>query len=667
MKKDTKISLKKILLIAGLSASSILSYAQYAYNYLKAADDYYRKGDYFSAAQYYEKYLNGKTSGGSASYNPYNAAGKPKDKQVKNVSREDIVYKTGESYQLLNNYVKAEPFFKEATAASSRFPLARYWYAKSLKANSKFEEAETEFNTFLQEYTTDDNFKQDASKELKNLQFRSAELKKNDLALYSINKMGMNKAATSAPAKEGSVMVFSSTRPLDSGSSKSPYINRLYEGDFSGSSANKLDVPQGKDEHLEGATFTADGNKMFVTKWSMKDNKKAAAIYMATKQSEGKWSDPVMLDNNVNTAGYNSQQPFLTADGSTLYYSSNKPGGTGGFDIWMAPIGSDGKPGASVNLGSTVNSTFDEYAPYYHEGSKSLVFSGNGRIGLGGFDFFVTKNVDGNWQEPVNMGYPINSVKDEIYLMSTSQKYLTDTFYFSSDRASECCLEMFAANKMRAKKRVSGIIIDCLTGRPMSRVTISMVEDPYNNATIPNPTTTASGKYEILLDEYQPFRIKAEAPGYIPKEIVINRVSQEDTLINETVCLEQPGKKPFEAENKPVVIENIYFDYDSSTLKPESFPVLDSVTGLMQRYPTMVIEVSGHTDSKGSVEHNRKLSNDRAKAFVDYVASKGVDASRMKYKGYGATRPIAPNNINGKDNPEGRAKNRRTEIKVLNY
>lgn len=662
------ISLKKYFLAAFLVISTLYSHAQFAYNYLKAADSYFNKGDYYSAAQYYEKYLNGAKGSSSESYNPYNAAGKPKDKQIKGITKEEVSYKAGESYQLLNNYVKAESFFKDATAAnSSKLPLARYWYAKSLKSNSKFDEAETEFGTFLKDYTTDDNFKADANRELSNLQFRSSQLKKTDLKAYLINKMAVNVSpgATSAPSINGGSLFFSSTR-LDEGvtDTKAAYFNKIYEGSISGSGATKIKISQENDEHFEGTTFSPDGNKMYVTKWKIKDNKKSAFIYTSTKENDG-WSALVKLDGDINIDGYSSQQPSLSSDGKVLYYSSNKPGGIGGYDLWASPV-SNGKVGTSENLGSKVNSPFDEYAPYYYSPGKALIFSSNGRVGMGGFDFYQTKGSGSEWAEPVNLGYPVNSVKDDIYLVSTGRKYLMDTFFFSSDRNSDCCLELFAANKIRTKKRVTGVIINCLTGKPLPDVKVTVTQDEYNNVTISNNTTDEQGRYVVLLDEYQPFKLKAERDGFLAKEIVVTKISKIDTLISTKSCLEPP-EKPFVAENKPVIIDNIYFDFDSATLKAESFPVLDSVVGLMERYPTMAIEVSGYTDSKGGPAYNQKLSEARAKAFVDYVSGKGIEASRMTSRGYGSSRPLAPNTINGKDNPAGREKNRRTEIKVVHY
>ena len=385
MKTYTTISVKKYILTCVVIFCGLSSFAQYAVDYLKAADNYFKNGDYYNAAVNYTKYLDGAKGKGSESFSPYNAAGKPKQKKGLIVTREEISYKAGESYQLLNNYVKAEPFFKEAVNNLEKLPLARYWYAKSLKSNSKFEDAETEFNKFLGEYTANDVYKDEATRELKNLQFRSTQLKKSDLKAYFINKMGVNSVGgTSAPAIVGNNFFFSSTRPENEGDAKGAYTNKIYQSDLSGTGVNKLNLSQGKNEHLEATTFSPDGNKMYVTRWSLTSDKKSSAIYVSTKQNDS-WSDLVKLGSDINVDGYNSHQPSISGDGNTLYYSSNKPGGSGSYDIWMATF-ENGKIGTSVNLGPAINTSFDEYAPHYFTPGKSLVFSSNGRVGMGGFD-----------------------------------------------------------------------------------------------------------------------------------------------------------------------------------------------------------------------------------------------------------------------------------------
>ncbi len=654
------------LLIGILSISFTNLNAQFVNNYAKAGDDFYQKGDYFSAAVNYEKFLNGaKEKTNQDGYDPYTVTKGSKGDKIKAANRNEIVFKTGESYRMLNNPVKAESFYQEAIKFEGKYPLARYWYAKSLRANSKFDEAETEFNGFIKEYGSEDNFKTDADNELKSLQFRHSQLQKTDLDLYKVDKMALNTGgANSAPTISNNSITFNSTRSDNSGG-KNPYINKIFQTSLSNSGeVVKLEISQGSDEHFERPSFTEDGQKMYVTSWRLSDNKKVASIYVSNMKN-GKWTDPVLLDGSINTSGYSSQQPNVTTDGKFLYFASDKPGGYGKMDLYIAPIGDDGKVGEGTNLGSIINTADDDVAPYYFGTTGTLIFSSNGRVGMGGLDFFQAKGSQTTWEQPENMGYPINSVKNDIYLVSASGKYLLDTVFFSSDRSSDCCLELFSASKIRPKRIIAGKIIDCLTAAAMPNATIKAF-DPANENLLSSVQTDATGRYSISVEDDQSVKLLAEADGYNAKEIDLKKTAPADTLVNVAVCLEPP-EKPFEAENKPVVIDNIYFDFNEAILKPESFQVLDSVVGLMERYPTMVIEVSGHTDSKGTVEHNLNLSEARARAFADYVISKGIASTRLETKGYGESKPIAPNEINGKDNPEGRDKNRRTEIKVLHY
>jgi OmpA-OmpF porin, OOP family len=659
----------KVALSFSMIVAAMAAHAQSSNDYLRAAEDFFSKGDYYSAARYYERVLSGKTDSAGFQFSPY-VAQRPatSSKPVKGASRHQIVYKTAESYRLINNPVKSEPYYQEAVAYGAEYPLARYYYAQSLKANSKFEDAEREFNQFISE-TADGEAKADAQKELQNLAFINAQLKKRDLKYYTVNKLSGNinpHGANYAPALMDKTLVFTSTRK-DSNDKKAPYINRLYwtTVEDNGTNVQLMDVKQERDVHQGVSTFTPDGTMMFLTKWNGKSVSRLAEIYQSTRRGD-KWSEPQLVGGDINVAGYSSQEPSVSPDGKYLYYSSNKPGGSGKFDIWVAPI-ENGTIGTSMNLGSPVNSGDDERAPYYYQQGQSLIFSTDGRIGMGGFDFFQSKGTVGAWQTPVNLGYPVNSIKNDLYLVSTGEKNILDNVYLSSDRASECCLEMFALNKIRPKRTVSGLIVDCASSAPLANVNVDFID--AKGTTMTTRKTDANGRYEIVLDEFQPLRAVASLEGYHSKELSFNAPADEfdETMTNPSLCIDKIPPPPIEV-NKPIVMENVYYDFNKATLKPESFPSLDSLVSLLNFYPKMVIEIGAHTDSKGSDQYNMTLSDKRARSVVEYLISKGIDPSRLQSKGYGETMPIAPNTLeNGKDNPEGRAKNRRTEFKVLSY
>ena len=322
-------------------------------------------------------------------------------------------------------------------------------------------------------------------------------------------------------------------------------------------------------------------------------------------------------------------------------------------------------PGTPVNMGDAVNTIFDEQAPSYHAASKSLVFSSNGRVGMGGFDFFISKGTIGNFKEAENMGYPVNSVRDDLYFISRgTEKNILDDVVLSSDRDASCCLELFTLKKEMVARQIAGMVVSCDDKKPLQGATVSFI-NPENNSTVLVKTTGADGTYSLTLDDFQPLKAVAMLNGYEEGSIQFNTPGDPEAikLDNPAICLKKIEFQPVETVE---VLENIYFDYDKAVLKAESFPTLDGLAAKLIRNPDVVIELSGHTDSKGKDAYNLKLSQARAQSCVDYLISKGVKPEQLEAKGYGETMPVEPNTkADGSDNPDGRAKNRRIEFKVL--
>ncbi|SFE06394.1 Outer membrane protein OmpA [Chitinophaga sp. CF118] len=589
--------MKNIFLTIVLFSLVVAGKAQFAYDYLKAADYYYKNADYSSAAQYYEKYLAGNRSIVSHTvYKPYTTQASTKKTQVAVSNEQQAIYRLAESYRLLNDYGKSVPWYEEALEFDkTRFPLAPYYYAVALRALARYDVAEKAFDYFLQSYMTEDVYRESATRELQNLRFILQQLRRPDLSLYSVEKgpAVLNpQGANYAPVWLGdSLLLFTSTRPDNSGSKKHVFTNRIYGAAYTNGqpdTVTRISVPQPKDAEQGVISITQDGNVLFLTRWLTQNGKKTSAIY-SSRKNDGKWSEPALLDTVVNTPGYSAQQPFVSPDGKRLFYASDRPGGQGGFDLWSAELTAEGSPFSVKNLGPVLNTSRNEQAPYFHTASGVLVFSTDGRVGMGGFDFFYSKDSANSWQEPVNFGYPVNSVKDDLYFNSKGNKEnILETVWLSSDRDASCCLELFALKK-----------------------------------SIPVPPP----------------------PPPTPPVVVMVTPPPPDV---------------------PTVLDNVYYDFSQSYLQPASYPALDKLAAMLQQNPDLIIELSAHTDSKGKEELNQRLSEARAKSCVDYLVSKGIDAARLQYKGYAASRPIAPNQkADGSDNPEGRAMNRRTEFKVV--
>lgn len=627
---------------------------------IKAADQYYSQGDYYSAAQLYEKVLNGEPAK-KAAFNPY-TNNKVKAVTASPEQKANAQYKLAESYYQLHQYAKAEPHFKAASDAGN--PAAAYYYAKSLQFNGKSSEAEAAFNKFLGMPGADAAMKADAGRQVSNMGYAKSQMARTDLARYSVSKAGINaEGATYAPAISNGQLVFTSTRPDAAYNNENPNTNKLYKT-ADGSKAELLGLPADKDMEQGIASF--NGNRMYYTKWQLVNGKKQAGIYMAENTGTG-FSAPVKLGASVNAEGANSRQPFVTTDGKWLLFSSDMQGGAGQKDIWAVALDGSGNPtGSPVNLKS-INTPGNDEAPFYHQASKTLVFSSDGITGMGGYDLFTARGeIGGNMQQPVNMGYPVNSVKDDIYYTSNDPKSLWNNAYFSSDRNSECCLDLYAFNKQRVKKNISGSVVDCSDGKPVPGVSV-VAKDTKGN-TVYSGNTDASGKFSFLMDEFVSVSTSLNAGGYEAANLSMNIAADDEleAFSAAPLCINKEKPKPVEV-NKAIVLKNVLYDFGKSTLSKSSYPVFDSLARLMNEYPGMKVEISAHTDDVGTESDNQKLSERRAESCVAYLAGKGISRERIVAKGYGETMPVAPNMVEGKDNPEGRKLNRRTELKVLNY
>lgn len=584
--------MKKVFLtVIGLAAMQLV-WAQHKVSYLKAADSYYKQADYYSASMYYEKYLAVNTKvAAKEGYSPYTAPGGT-TKPAPSADEVLAAYQLGDSYRHLHDHEKAAPLFAKVVAAdSTRFPLAAYYYGESLRSLARYDAAESAFKDFLSRYDKKDAYSTAAAQELRNLPFIREQLQQKEQSDYHIRKASaaLNAGGASyAPVWAGDQLLYTSTK-------ESNYTNRIYLAKDTTAVTSRAGIPQAAKTHQGAVSIAADGNVMYLTQWTTADGKKSAAIYTSRKEGD-KWSEPVKLDAVINVAGANTQQPFIMADGRHLLFASDRAGGLGGYDLWSAELDAAGKPLSVQNLGPAINTSSDEEAPFFHPASGTLVFASNGRTGMGGFDLYYAKGSLTKWETPVNFGYPVNDVKDDMYFFSRSKsEYILEDAWFSSDRSAECCLELFSLHLAPPPPPVK--------------------EEPVVAVT-PPPTLA-------------------------------------DTILNAPV-------------NTAITMQEIYYELNEFILTPASHPALDKLVTLLQDHPQMEIEISAHTDNTGSAAYNQQLSEKRALNCVAYLVGKGIDKKRLQYKGYGATKPVAPNtNPDGTDNPEGRRLNRRIELRIL--
>ncbi len=663
--------MKRLYLTAAAIGTVIFAQAQMGSGsgYLKAADKFYKKGDYYSAAQYYEKYLGKGASGGNDGFDPYTIQqlGSGKNSGVSG-SEDAVLYRLAESYRQLNYYVKAEPVYaKIVSTDKANFPLSEYYYAVSLRALGKYQEAEQHFQSFLDDYKQQDNYTEAARRELRNLSFIQEQLKRSDLAQYQVNAVqaASGDGANYSPVLYNDRLLFTSTRKAEKDSKT---INQLYEAQFASNTVNSISplaIASDPKMHQGVPAISPDGNTLYLTRWTISETGKTAAIFSSSLVN-GQWSEPQRLPESINAQGSSNQQPFVMPDGKHLVFASNRSGGAGGFDLWIAPLNENGVPGDAVNLGNVINTSYDEQAPYFHAASKSLVFASTGHTGMGGYDLFRSRPDGDSWTAPENLGYPLNSVKDDIYFASrgTAKNWL-ETVLISSDRNSDCCLDLFSVTRNLPDRTISGSVVACDNKQPVPGAEVSIV-DLANGSAITSVKTDQEGKYSFTLKDFKPLKAVASKEGYKSSDaLAFNAPASEEALElnNPAICVElvQPPA------NTAVVIPNVYYAFNETELTPESYASLDSLADIMKRLPEMTVEIGSHTDNIGTKASNLVISNRRAANVVNYLVSKGIDKSRIKSKGYGYSKPVAPNhNTDGSDNPAGREQNRRTEMKVLN-
>jgi flagellar motor protein MotB len=412
-----------------------------------------------------------------------------------------------------------------------------------------------------------------------------------------------------------------------------------------------LNTPQN-----EGAqTLSSNGSYMYFTACDRQGGMGSCDIYYSAL-NDGRWTEPSNLKWPVNTTYWESQ-PSISADGRMLFFSSSRPGGSGGKDIWYSVLNDKNFWKTPVNMGNNINTPGDEMSPFIHFDGKTLYFASDGRVGMGGFDLYVTRmNIDSTWTEPKNLGYPINSYNDEMGLIieSGGQKA-----YFSSIRDKANGKDIFFFNLYESARPnpvsyLKGKVYDKATGR-LLKADYELINLSTGKITIKS-TTDASGNFLICLPSGFNYGINVSKPGYL--------FFSENFMFEGIHTVAEPFIKkillsPLRVGEK-IQLTNVFYAVDSWELKDESKTELDNLVKLLSDNRDLVMEIGGYTDSTGSDEYNLGLSEKRVMSVVRYLVSSGISADRLKYKGYGNTSPIGDNVT-----AEGRKLNRRTEAKII--
>ncbi len=430
-----------------------------------------------------------------------------------------------------------------------------------------------------------------------------------------------------------------------------------YSEDGRWGDAMNMGTPINTDDNEGAQTMTSDGSQLFFIGCNRQGGKGSCDIYFALREGRD-WGRPENLGPPVNTSKWESQ-PSVSSDGKTLYFASNRPGGLGGSDLYITHLAPNGEWTVPRNLGEQINTGFAEETPFIHPDGRTLYFTSNGHVGMGQKDIYITrKDTDGNWSRPQNLGYPINTWKDEMGLFVAASG---ETAYFSSDRKEGhgrldlYSFPLYEEVRPEPVTYVEGKIRDKVFGKPVG-ARVQLIDLATSEVVVESSSDRITGRYLVTLPVDHDYALNVSKDGFLFHSEHFSLTEEQTTHAPYRLDVElQPIKY-----GEKVVLKNIFFETASFALLPESKVELDKLVEFLANNPSVNIEIGGHTDNVGRPEDNQLLSGDRARTVAEYLVAHGIEAGRSNHRGYGETQPVDTNAT-----PRGRASNRRTEFKVL--
>lgn len=704
------------------------------------------------------------------------------------------MYWLAKSYYMSRDYEKAVIWYDKFSQAKAKknsaikkyqkqdvkyFNQFDYDYGISLQMNGQYEAAIERFNRFKKNYIGEDKSTMEklANSHIEGCQFAMQNSYSKKIRVTEMSKMVNNAYTESAPFPSGESTLYFTSLPHNKliqinnwkrVKKAKLYVTKFFDGQWGTAVALPENInTQGYE--IGNCALSPDGKRMYFTKCSHPMEDEVLCGLYVSENVNGKWSDPKMIPEPVNSQNYTTTQPTVRPienGGEIIYFISDRPGGVGQMDIWYFIRNSNGNIKGPTNLKS-LNTPGNEFTPSWSEDKKLLYYSSDGMPGFGGFDIYKSapgENLE--WSKPENMMLPINSQYDDIYFVripgsSDNAGYLVSnrkgTTVLNSETASDDIF-VFEDFKYGLEGTISKEGGD---GRPMEGAIVKLfTTDANGNDSLVaiDSTINSDGSYFVKLAPDANYKVVAYREGFMPKTENVSTIglAYEDTLnqdfkikqgiivtsgnvikegdasmtplagativvqekdpitgkyqtiktMNTTsenplfsVDLDKERKYRFNIrkdgffaksidinpkdfgdvteakknlmitemeKDKAYTLSNIYYEFGKADLTITSKSVLDELKVLLDENPTIVIELSAHTDANGTDERNMALSQRRAESCVNYLISKGISRDRLVPKGYGESKPVAPNaKPDGSDDPDGRAKNRRTEFKIL--
>jgi outer membrane protein OmpA-like peptidoglycan-associated protein len=647
---------------------------------LRYADDLYRQGSYFNAVDYYQQLKS------DDERNPF------------------YTYRLAECYQNVRDYVPAAHYYAEAYSLDKKdYPLSAYYAGLMLKQQGEYEAAKASFNKFLTDNKKSavvnkslepaiaaDPDRNPNPKEIKIFKKKAlVEIKGCDMAIKSIKNPeaftvinagpNVNTSFTElSPFPLGDSALLFSTMGRNAIIESNGYDNLNYKEHFMITQKQRgyVDSFQWPLTFVDGGfndasvhegngCFSPGGDRFYFTKCKEGDSLIITCSIYVAKFEMQHWGASELVKGNVNEEGSSNTMPFVAKVGKkeVLFFSSNrKLQSRGGYDIWYSIVDPrNGTYRRPQNAGKLVNTKNDEITPYYDSRVNKLYFSTNGLQSMGGFDIYEASGGPSRYTNLKNMGYPINTSADELY-------YIKDPLgkpdaYVVSNRIGSyalknptCCNDIWRIQG-EPKLIIIGRVLSKRTQELMPQTVVKMIDQKGEM----NTFNSEDGNFTFTMQRTHSYVITGDKPGYTSTRasvstMEIKRSDPDDTVLV-TIYLD--------SIRNSFSVSNIYYDYDKATLRAESVAALDSVVHFLTDNPSITVEIYSYTDAKGRDDYNIPLSQRRAQSVLDYLEKNGVDRGRLTAKGFGSKNAAAPNDVNGKDNPEGRQLNRRTEFRIV--
>lgn len=575
---------------------------------LATADEQMARGEYYDASKTYRKI--------------YNKLTKKADRPL----RGEVAFKMANAHRMLSQSARAAAAYQNAIRYGYTDTLAQLYLAQMLHADGKYSQAIRAY----QEYLMQNPRSSTAINGLKGALIADSLRANPNRYIVKSAKLFNSRRSDFSPMFNDEILYFTTTNEKVVGEKRSEitgmkksdiWMARKNErGEWLRPEAVEGELNSDMDEGI--ASFSPDGSTMYLTvARRMPDRNTGVEIYTSSR-SDASWSKPVKLEITADTIS-SFGHPSVSPDGKYLYFSSDMPG-FGGKDLWRIDL--QERAGSLENLGEQINTPGDDVFPYVVSDSI-LIFSSNGHPGMGGLDLFrATLQPDGNWIVS-NMGAPLNSNADDFGM--TYNPHKANTGYFSSNRGDGRGYDhLFSFELPDLKINLSGWVMD-VDEEPVPNAVIRIVG---NDGTIQKTAARPDGSFSFPLQRGVSYVMMAGAKGYL-------NARQQFTADTAALDAEYEVDFMLASLSKPNIVENIFYDFDKATLRPESTQALDELVQLLKDNPHITIEMASHTDRIGTEEYNIDLSQRRAKSVIDYLIAAGIAPDRLQYQGYGKSRP----------------------------